>query len=147
MAKDETLPPNLSLFVALPDVDHLGKSLKCSRANWFLDLGGAMSSLVLIRTLRDSAGPDVSKKLRKLLTLDCVRNKDRMVVEPRVCLTRPSVLDVFWGVRLVIHTIVHEKYCFWKSNQSGVCKRPIALEIGPPLSRVSPCRIAFTSNS
>ena len=46
-------------------------------------------------------------------------------------LTRPSVLDVLKGIRLVIHTIVPEKYRFWKSNQSSVCKRPIALEIGP----------------
>ena len=43
----------------LPDVVHLGKSFKCSWANWFTDLEGAKSSLVLIRTLYDSAGPDV----------------------------------------------------------------------------------------
>ena len=30
---------------------------------------------------------------------------------------------------MVIHTIVPEKYRFWKSNQSSVCKRPIAPEI------------------
>ena len=52
-------------------------------------------------------------------------------LEPIVRLTRPSVLDVLKGIRLVIHTIVPEKYRFWKSNQSSVCKRPIALEIGP----------------
>ena len=52
-------------------------------------------------------------------------------LEPIMRLTRPSVLDVLKGIRLVIHTIVPEKYRFWKSNQSGVCKRPIALEIGP----------------
>ena len=100
---------------------HLGKSLKCSWANWFIDLEGAKSSLVLIRTLHDSAGPDVRKKLRKLLTLDCVRNKDRMADEPIVRLARPSVLDVLKGIRLVIHTVVPEKYRFWQSNQSGVC--------------------------
>ncbi|RMX58883.1 hypothetical protein pdam_00022036 [Pocillopora damicornis] len=46
-------------------------------------------------------------------------------------LTRHSVLDVLKGIHLVIHTIVPENYRFWKSNQSSVCKRPIALEIGP----------------
>ena len=123
MTEDETLPPagTFTSRSPLPDVVHLGNSLKCSWANWFIDLEGAKSSLVLIRTLRDSAGPDVSKKLRKLLTLDCVRNKDRMADEPIVRLTRPSVLDVLKGIRLVIHTVVPEKYRFWQSNQSGVC--------------------------
>ena len=131
MADDDTLPPELSLLVALPDVVHLGKSLKCSWANWFIDLGGDKSSLVLIRTLRGCADPDVRKKLRKLLSLDHIRNKDWMAVEPIVRPTRPSVLDVLKGICLVVHTIVPEKYCFWKSNQNGACKRPIALEIGP----------------
>ena len=52
-------------------------------------------------------------------------------LEPIVRLIRPSVLGVLKGIRLVIHAIVPEKYRFWKSNQSGVCKRPIALEIEP----------------
>ena len=52
-------------------------------------------------------------------------------LEPIVRLTRPSVQDVLKGIRLVIHTIVLEKYRVWKSNQRGVCKIPIALEIGP----------------
>ena len=70
MAQDGTLTPELSLLVALPDVVHLAKSMKCSWANWFIDLEGAKSSLVLIRTLRDSACPHMRKTFRKLLTLD-----------------------------------------------------------------------------
>ena len=132
-AKDETLPAELSLIVALPDVVHLGKSLKCSWANWFIDLEGAKSNLVLIRTLRDSGSLGIRKKLRKLLTLDCVRNKDRMAVEPIVRLTRPTVLDVLKEVRFVVHIVVPEKYRFWKSNQGGqasLCKKAIALKKG-----------------
>ena len=72
----------------IKDVVHLGKSMKCNWANWFIDLECAKSGLLLIRTRRDSAGPDVRKKLRNLLTLDCIRNKDRMAVEPIVRLTR-----------------------------------------------------------
>ena len=30
-----------------------------------------------------------------------------------------------------MHTIVREKYRFWKTNQSGVSKRPITVEGGP----------------
>ena len=69
----------VSLLVGLPDVVYLGKSLKCSWANWFIDLESAKSNLVLIRTLRDCGGPDIRKELRILLTLECVRNKDRTI--------------------------------------------------------------------
>lgn len=94
MASNGTLPVELSLLVALPDVVHLGKSLKCSWANWFIDLENAKSNLVLIRTLRDSATPEIRKKLRKLLSLECVRNKDRMAVEPIVRLASKPILDI-----------------------------------------------------
>ena len=90
-AKDETLLAELSLIVAV----HLGKSLgKSSWANWFIDLERAKSNLVLICTLCVCGSLDIRKKLRKLLSLDCVRNKDRMVVELIVRLTRSTVLDV-----------------------------------------------------
>ena len=54
-----------------------------------------------------------------------------MAVEPIVRLPRTLVLEVLRGISLVVHTIVPEKYRFWKTNQSGVCKRPIAVESGP----------------
>lgn len=131
MADGGTLPPELFLAVPLPDVVHVGKSLKCSWSNWFLDFNGELSNLVLLRTLRDDACTENRKKLKKLLSLECVRNKDRMAVEPIVRLTRPDVLEVLEDVQLVAHTIVPEKYRFWKTNQSGVCTRPIAVTRGP----------------
>ena len=59
------------------------------------DLNGQMSNLVLIRTsqLRDSTDSDVRKLLRKMLILECVRNKDRMAVKPIVRLTRPDARE------------------------------------------------------
>ena len=96
-----------------PDVFHIGKSLKCSWSNWFIDLNGQISYLVLICTLRDSIDSDVRKLLRKMLTLECARNKDRMAVQ----LTRPEVIEVLSKVSLVVHTLVPEKYTFWTSNQ------------------------------
>ena len=132
-ATDETLPAELSLIVALPDVVHLGKRLKCTWANWYIELEGAKSNLVLIRILRDCCSPDIRKKLRKLLTLDCVRNKDRMAVEPIVRLTRSAVLHALQEVTFVVHTVVPEKYRFWKSNQGGqrsLYKKPIGLKRG-----------------
>ena len=127
MSENNTMPPELLLLTPLPDVVHIGKSLKCSWSNWFIDLNEQMSNLVLIRTLRDSTDSDVRKLLRKMLTLECVRNKDRMAVEPIVRLTRPEVIEALSKVSLVAHTLVPEKYRFWTSNQQGVCCHPVAI--------------------
>ena len=54
-----------------------------------------------------------------------------MAVEPIVRLTRTLVLEVLRRTSLVVHTIVPEKYPFWKTNQTKVCKRLIAVECGP----------------
>ena len=81
----------------------------------------------LICTLRDSTDSDVRKLLRTMLTLECVRNKDRMAVEPIVRLTRAEVIEVSSKVSLVVHTLVPEKYRFWTSNQQGVCCHPVAI--------------------
>ena len=48
-----------------------------------------------------------------------------------VRLTRPEVLEVLKQIQFFAHTIVPEKYRFWKSNQTGVCPRPIAISSGP----------------
>ena len=101
-AKNQTLPADLFLVIALPDVIHLGKSLNCSWADQFIDLEGAISNFVSIRTLRDSGSFDIRRKLRKCVTLDCVRNKDRMAVKPIVHLTRPAVLYVLEEVMFVV---------------------------------------------
>lgn len=131
MVESQSIPPELELVVPLPDVVHLGKSIKCSWSNWFIDLDGEFSNLVLLRTLRDNAEFNIRKKMRKLLSLECVRNKDRMAVEPIIRITRPDVLKVLEEVKFVVHTIVPEKYRFWKSNLAGVCPRPIAVCPGP----------------
>ena len=131
MADGKELPPELELVVPLPDVVHIGKSFKCSWSNWFINLDGEFSNLVLLRSLRDNAEAFIKKKLRKLLSLECVRNKDRMAVEPIIRLTRPEVLKVLEDVKFVVHTIVPEQYRFWKSNQRGVCPHPIAVSEGP----------------
>ena len=73
----------------------------------------------------------MSANCGKMLTLECVRNKDRMAVEPIVRLTRPEVIEVLSKVSLVVHTLVPEKYRFWTSNQQGVCCHPVAICPGP----------------
>lgn len=82
MSENNTLPPELLLLVPLPDVAHVSKTMKYSWSNWFNNLDGQMSNLVLIHTLRDSKDVFVRKHLRKLLTIESVRNKDRMAIDP-----------------------------------------------------------------
>ena len=127
MREDGSISSDYSLLIALPDVVHVGKSIKCSWANWFILLDGQRSNLVLLRTLRDSSDPDVRKKLRKLLTLECVRIKDRMAVDVIVLLTRIAVINVLEKVPYVVHTILPEKYRFWKSNMPELCPHPISV--------------------
>ena len=123
-AKNQTLHAELFLVIALPDVTHLGKSLNCSWADQFIDLEGAISNFVSIRTLRDSGSVDIRRKLRKCLTLDCVRNKDRMAFESIVHLTRPAVLYVLEEVNFVVLHRSARKVSLLevKSNQ---VKRPL----------------------
>ena len=37
MSENNTMPPERLLLTPLPDVVLIGKSLKCSRSNWFID--------------------------------------------------------------------------------------------------------------
>ena len=75
---------------------------------------------MLLRTLRDCNDLTIRNRFRRLLTLECVRNKDRMGVEPIVRLTRTE-----------FHINAPEKYKFWKNNQPGMFSRPIAVSTGP----------------
>ena len=130
MNSSDTLPNELHTLTAIPDAVHVGKSMKCSWANWYLILQNSRSNLVMIRTLRAHAPPDIKGPLRKLLTLECVRNKDRMAVEPILKLCRPDVLEVLSSITLVVHTLLPETYRFWKSNQSGMYPRPVDVCVG-----------------
>ncbi|CAB4014850.1 Hypothetical predicted protein [Paramuricea clavata] len=131
MRKEGSLPPVLSLLVVLPDVVHVGKSIKCSWANWYILLNEQRSNLVLLRTLRDCKKSEVGKKLRKLLTLESVRNKDRMDVSCIVLLTRSDVIKAIEDVQFVVHTLAPEKYRFWKSNMPRMYPHPVAITVGP----------------
>ena len=63
MSDDKELPPELELVVPLLDVVHIGKSCKCSWSNWFINLDGEFSNLVLLRSLGDNAEAFIKKKL------------------------------------------------------------------------------------
>ena len=123
MSENNTMPPELLLLTPLPHVVHIGEGLKCSWSNWFIDVLSSINPHVTVERLR--------KLLRKMVILGCVRNKDRMAVEPIVRLTRPEVREVLSEVSLVVHTLVPEKYRFWTSNQQGICCHSVAICPGP----------------
>ncbi|KAJ7394699.1 hypothetical protein OS493_000524 [Desmophyllum pertusum] len=116
-AAKEDAPPDLYFLAAMPDVVHLGKSLKCSWSNWILWFKGTRSTLAILYNLRREGEPELRMKLKKLLTEESVRNKDRMAVDPILLLTTPELLDVLKSVDRVVYTIVPEKYRMWLSNR------------------------------
>ena len=127
---EQGLEPELSLVQFIPDAVHVGKSLKCSWANWFLIFEGQRSNLVLLRTLRDSADQPIKEQLKKLLDMESVRNKDRMAVEPILKISQPKVIEILDHIPYVCSTIVPETYKYWKNNSVGQIKMPISICCG-----------------
>ncbi|VDI36816.1 Hypothetical predicted protein [Mytilus galloprovincialis] len=112
----------------LPDCIHVGKSIKCSFSNWYLLLNGERSNLSIMQTLRSDANFDVRQRLRKLLNIDCVRNKDRMAVDTVIKISSPEVVDVLRSVKLVVHDIIPERYRPTDDNKPGMYPHPVALD-------------------
>ena len=90
-----------------------------------------MSNLALNCTLRNSTDPDVRKPQQKMLTLECVRNMDRMAVEPIVRLTRPELVEILNKVSFVVHTLVPERcrYCHPTAISPGPLDSVLALDL------------------
>ena len=125
------ISPEMYLVSAIPDAVHLGKTFKCSWSNWFIVVDDVRTCLVLIRTLRDSARVSVRKQLRKLLSLECVRNKDRMSVDPILRLSSQEVIASVKEAEYIVHTLVPETYKMWNSNMPGVIMHPLDICLGP----------------
>ena len=123
--EDGSLKPELHLVVPFPDVIHLGKTWKCSRANWSLLIDRCRSTLNMLYALRNK-----NNQLKKLLTLECVRNKDRMAVDPIIRITRQPVLDALQAVVSMVHTVIPEKLRMWDSNKPGMYPHPVAITGG-----------------
>ena len=52
MPDDNNFPPELLLMVPIPDVVQIGKSLKCSLSNWFINLNRQEQSQFAADTAR-----------------------------------------------------------------------------------------------
>ncbi|VDI02841.1 Hypothetical predicted protein [Mytilus galloprovincialis] len=120
--------PMITALSMLPDCIHVGKSIKCSFSNWYLLLNGERSNLSIMQTLRSDANFDVRQRLRKLLNIDCVRNKDRMAVDTVIKISSPEVVDVLRSVKLVVHDIIPERYRPTDDNKPGMYPHPVALD-------------------
>lgn len=117
---DGTLPPQF-IFVCLPDAVHVGKSLKCSFANWMLLLDEERACLSMLHTIRDS-----DPELKKLLPRDSVLNKDRMDINCILHLSKESVLARLRTVDRVVHSVLPDSYKISETNKVGLYPHPVA---------------------
>ena len=73
-----TIDLEVSLLSVLPDCPHVGKCLKGSFANWFLQQENEHENLALIATLRKRSDPRTKITLKGYLPKnDDLKNKDR----------------------------------------------------------------------
>jgi hypothetical protein len=121
---DGTLPPQF-IFICLPDAVHVGKSLKCSFANWMLLLDDERACLSMLHTIRDS-----DPELKRLLPRDSVLNKDRMDVNCVLHLSKESVLARLRTVNYVVHSVLPDSYKISATNQVGLYPHPVAICYG-----------------
>ena len=118
---DGTLPPHF-IFVCLPDAVHVGKSLKCSFANWMLLLDEERACLSMSHTIRDS-----DPELKKVLPRDSVLNKDRMDINCILHLSKEAVLARLRTVDRVVHSVLPDSYKISDTNKVGLYPHPVAI--------------------
>ena len=126
--QDGTIEPELALMIGLPDAIHVGKSLKCSFANWCILLKEQRSNLAILRTLRDDSDPETRKLFGKLpKDSEALRNKDCMAVDPILDLTADSFIHAVQNVELVVHALIPERFKFTEDNKVGAYPHPVAI--------------------
>ena len=101
LQRDGLADPHLEFCVYLPDAVHVRKSCKCSFSNWFCLFDNCRVSLAVVHTLREDNDFAIQSHLRKLLTKEDVKNKDRMAVAPMTRLRSPAVLKVLSSTKSV----------------------------------------------
>ena len=71
--------PEFALLTPIPDVAHVGKSLKAGFSNWYLKLGNERSNIAILRSLRNKSTSKVQIEIRKYLP----KNTDTEIVKTR----------------------------------------------------------------
>ena len=119
--------PCFPLINCLPDCVPVGKSIKCSFANWFILLNKERANLAILNTLPDDVNREIRSSLRKYLKLHDVLNKDRMDWASVIRLCSHEVLTVLSRVDYVVHTLVPEKMRRADDNKVGLYLHPVRL--------------------
>ena len=126
--KNKEMPEDLHKLSHVGDPIHIWKSLKCSISNWYLEIEDQYCNLSIIRNLREDK--DIGKVIRKHVSLDTVRNKDRMSdVGPRE-LAKPEVIDTLQSIEWVGHPLYPEKWRLPADNKVGMIKQPVSVCVG-----------------
>ena len=128
--EEGTMDPEISLFTALPDCVHEGKSLKASFSNWWLKLNNERSNIGLLRTLRNRSSFDTMSKIRKLIPRnDHVKNKDHQDPSAVLTLCSDGLTSFLSSVGYVCHTLIPELDKFTEINRLGMHPSPISVSI------------------
>lgn len=126
-----TLPPKLHFLLPIPEATHVAKCLKGSFSNWFLNKGGERFNLSNLRTLYNDPNPAMREKMRSVVTLSAVRNRDRMLVPDLLTINKESVRVLLASVPRITQTLIPEPYRLYKGNARGVVDHPTGLCIAP----------------
>lgn len=117
--QDGSIDVDLRMLVPLPDCAHVGKSLKASFANWYLQLQNERGNL------------DIKKKMREFLPKnDHVKNKDRQDPMAVLMLTKEDLAKYLTELGYVGHTLIPELDKFTENNKIGAFPHPISVAIG-----------------
>jgi hypothetical protein len=126
--ENASIDPDVCLLYIIPDVPHVGKSLKARFSNWYLKLGQERSNLAVIRSLRNRSSDTVKQAMRKLISKnDHIRNRDRQDPCAVLALTSDSLLNYLSNIELVSTTIIPESCKFMTDNRAGMYPKPVSV--------------------
>ena len=121
--EDASIDPELSLLSIIPEVPHVGKSLKAGFSIWFLKLRNELSNLAVIRSLRNRSTDDVKRAVRKLNPKDDhvpERGRDRQDPSAVLSLPNESLLTYVSSTGQVSKKITPETSKFTTENRPGM---------------------------
>ena len=106
----KTIDPNLSLLSPLPDLQHLGKSLKVSFSNWLLKLFDERGCLSFLHTLLNKPGEKEMRVMRKLVAKnDHVKNKDRQYSKAVLKISSTGVTVYLKEIRRLVSLVTRKQ--------------------------------------
>ena len=106
----------------IPDCPHNTKSVRSAEFWYWLDIDGFLVNVRLLLMIRRHEPDDGSEnKMKKYVSLNALRNKDRMDVETALEIHRKAVQDAIPDKKLVVTLVPELEFKFWKRN----CGKPL----------------------